>query len=300
MGKDSGTKCSHCGNHGHNSRTCTEKTTKTVKLFGVKISSSPHKREDPMKKSFSMGNLQALAMEHDEELEDNKDIDRGYLSDGPVRSKKDGHERKKGVPWTTEEHRTFLEGLKKLGKGDWRGISRIYVTTRTPAQVASHAQKYFLRQAAATKKKRRSSLFDMEINEPVVPAIANQVAALGMQSPSPSTPMLRTRSFPAFGGIPYMVGSPRGPMAVPVVNICNVGYGYQHKPLNNSGFGHNSYVSQPYMNMFSPPAAPKCTKPNSGSSVNTELKLGMAPADVGDRAKLPTHTSNMNGAIGVI
>ncbi|KAL5728256.1 hypothetical protein ACHQM5_001368 [Ranunculus cassubicifolius] len=300
MGKDSGMKCSHCGNHGHNSRTCTEKTTKTVKLFGVKISSSPHKREDPMKKSFSMGNLQALAMEHADELDDNKDIDRGYLSDGPVRSKKDGHERKKGVPWTTEEHRTFLEGLKKLGKGDWRGISRIYVTTRTPAQVASHAQKYFLRQAAATKKKRRSSLFDMEINEPVVPAIAKQVAALGMQSPSPNTPMLRTRSFPAFGGIPYMVGSPRGPMAIPVVNICNIGYGYQPKPLNNSGSGYNSYVSQPYMNPFSPSAAPKCRQPHNGSSVNTELKLGMAPADVGDRATLPSHTSNMNGAIGVI
>ncbi|KAL5726346.1 hypothetical protein ACHQM5_009397 [Ranunculus cassubicifolius] len=96
MGKDSGTKCSHCGNHGHNSRTCTEKTTKTIKLFGVKISSSPHKREHPMKKSFSMGNLQALAMEHADELDDNKDIDRGYLSDGPVRSKKDDHESKKG------------------------------------------------------------------------------------------------------------------------------------------------------------------------------------------------------------
>jgi len=66
-----------------------------------------------------------------------------------------------GVPWTEEEHRLFLIGLQKLGKGDWRGIARNFVVSRTPTQVASHAQKYFIRQSHATRRKRRSSLFDM-------------------------------------------------------------------------------------------------------------------------------------------
>lgn len=70
-------------------------------------------------------------------------------------------ERKKGVPWTEEEHKLFLLGLKKYGKGDWRNISRNFVVTRTPTQVASHAQKYFIRQLSGGKDKRRASIHDI-------------------------------------------------------------------------------------------------------------------------------------------
>ncbi|XP_028779943.1 transcription factor DIVARICATA-like [Neltuma alba] len=70
-------------------------------------------------------------------------------------------ERKKGVPWTEEEHKLFLLGLKKYGKGDWRNISRNFVGTRTPTQVASHAQKYFIRQLSGGKDKRRASIHDI-------------------------------------------------------------------------------------------------------------------------------------------
>ncbi|KAK6135815.1 hypothetical protein DH2020_030423 [Rehmannia glutinosa] len=70
-------------------------------------------------------------------------------------------ERKKGVPWTEEEHRRFLLGLQKHGKGDWRNISRNFVISKTPTQVASHAQKYYLRQLSGGKDKRRPSIHDI-------------------------------------------------------------------------------------------------------------------------------------------
>ncbi|RAL49239.1 hypothetical protein DM860_018037 [Cuscuta australis] len=70
-------------------------------------------------------------------------------------------ERRKGIPWTEEEHRLFLLGLDKYGKGDWRSISRNYVVTRTPTQVASHAQKYFIRLNSMNKDRRRSSIHDI-------------------------------------------------------------------------------------------------------------------------------------------
>lgn len=70
-------------------------------------------------------------------------------------------ERRKGIAWSEEEHRLFLLGLEKYGKGDWRSISRNFVISRTPTQVASHAQKYFIRQNSMNKDRRRSSIHDI-------------------------------------------------------------------------------------------------------------------------------------------
>ncbi|KAE9600669.1 hypothetical protein Lal_00046248 [Lupinus albus] len=164
-----GRKCSHCGNIGHNSRTCTSfrGTFVGLRLFGVQldISSSSSSSSSCIKKSFSMDSFLPISSSSTSFASSRITIDQntdrtsiGYLSDGLIVRPQ---ERKKGIPWTEEEHRTFLVGLEKLGKGDWRGISRNYVTTRTPTQVASHAQKYFLRIATINKKKRRSSLFDL-------------------------------------------------------------------------------------------------------------------------------------------
>ncbi|KAG2310190.1 hypothetical protein Bca52824_021747 [Brassica carinata] len=82
----------------------------------------------------------------------------GQISFG---SKHGEGERKRGTPWSENEHKLFLIGLKRYGKGDWRSIARNVVVTRTPTQVASHAQKYFLRQNSVKKERKRSSIHDI-------------------------------------------------------------------------------------------------------------------------------------------
>ncbi|KAF3684133.1 putative fasciclin-like arabinogalactan protein 12-like [Capsicum annuum] len=70
-------------------------------------------------------------------------------------------ERQRGASWTELEHRSFLRGLDKYGRGDWKSISRYCVITRTPMQVASHSQKYFKHLKAVPKKNRRASILDI-------------------------------------------------------------------------------------------------------------------------------------------
>nr|QDL88464.1 transcription factor MYBS3-like isoform X3 [Cymbidium ensifolium] len=155
-------RCSHCSNNGHNSRTC---PNRGVKLFGVRLT------DGSIRKSASMGNLSLFAgsaggSSPADGMEAPGAAADGYASEDLVQgSSSSCRERKRGIPWTEEEHRLFLLGLQKLGKGDWRGISRKYVITRTPTQVASHAQKYFIRQSNASRRRRRTSLFDMVPDE---------------------------------------------------------------------------------------------------------------------------------------
>ncbi|GER54865.1 transcription factor [Striga asiatica] len=151
-------KCSDysAADDGQSSRTCSEVSAgagEGFMLFGVRVM-----MDVSFRKCASMNNL----AQFDQQPQDStNDVFAGYASDDVVHPSERSRDRKRGVPWSEEEHRLFLLGLQKVGKGDWRGISRKYVKTRTPTQVASHAQKYFLRQNNHNRRHRRSSLFDI-------------------------------------------------------------------------------------------------------------------------------------------
>ena len=71
--------------------------------------------------------------------------------------------------WSPGEHQLFTEGLTKLGRGNWKGIARHFVKTRTSTQIASHAQKHFARLEKRKKNLRlRASIFDDDDDDGVV------------------------------------------------------------------------------------------------------------------------------------
>ncbi|KAH0700057.1 hypothetical protein KY284_014272 [Solanum tuberosum] len=101
---------------------------------------------------------------HQVPQEDNSSDKEANLNGTPSRVEisRSRHHRR-GIPWTEGEHSLFLMGLNKFGKGDWKSISRHYVVSKTPTQVASHAQKYFSRRTSKTPvDRRRPSINDIQ------------------------------------------------------------------------------------------------------------------------------------------
>ncbi|CAG7891356.1 unnamed protein product [Brassica rapa] len=161
---------------------------------------------------------------------------------GESKAKSD-QERRKGIAWTEDEHRLFLLGLDKYGKGDWRSISRNFVVTRTPTQVASHAQKYFIRLNSMNKERRRTSIHDItsvgdaDVSTPqgpitgqnnnsnnngsaavVVAGGGNKSAKQGVSQPPPGPPVYGTPSIgqPVVGTPVNLPAPPHMAFAAPV------------------------------------------------------------------------------------
>ncbi|KAG6401824.1 hypothetical protein SASPL_138692 [Salvia splendens] len=134
-------------------------------------------------------------------------------------SSRSDQERRKGIPWTEEEHRLFLLGLDKFGKGDWRSISRNYVISRTPTQVASHAQKYFIRLNSMNRDRRRSSIHDITSINGEVLSSAHLPLLVTSQHPHPppaTPPAMKHHQRPNMHGLGMYSGAPVGqPVSVP-------------------------------------------------------------------------------------
>lgn len=109
-------------------------------------------------------------------------------------------------------------GLEKFGKGDWKSIARSYVVTKTPTQVASHAQKHFKRlNNPGMREKQRPSLSEVRnmIERSTLSTIPN-LPIIPNPSPFPSvnySPMagaMILQTFNAQSSCPSMMGGLSG------------------------------------------------------------------------------------------
>ncbi|KAK9277990.1 hypothetical protein L1049_027547 [Liquidambar formosana] len=275
--------CSQCGNNGHNSRTCAIDSTVAgggcgsgesgtgageIILFGVRVT------VDSMRKSVSMNNLSQYEQPQESSNADVAAAAAGYASaDDVVHHSSGSRERKRGVPWTEEEHKLFLLGLHKVGKGDWRGISRNFVKTRTPTQVASHAQKYFLRRSNLNRRRRRSSLFDIT-TDTVTAATPMEEEPVNHQDstsqrPLPPPETCNSGGFPVLSPFPMSIG----PVVLPVPI---------ETPMENLTLGQLDQPNNPSTKLVRPipvlPVPYPPPPPPSTTDLNLNLKSTMDPS----------------------
>ncbi|KAJ9140385.1 hypothetical protein P3X46_031039 [Hevea brasiliensis] len=233
-----------------------------IMLFGVRVV------VDSMRKSVSLNNLSQYeqppelnksnsskdgSTNNNNNSSSREDVAAaaGYASaeDAAPHSSGSRGERKRGVPWTEEEHKLFLLGLQKVGKGDWRGISRNFVKTRTPTQVASHAQKYFLRRSNLNRRRRRSSLFDITTDAvSAFPVEEDQAHCQDNKKKPPQLHPLPPPPLPEMSNVNNFDMMPAFPMITnPVVLPVPI-----ESPMENFSMGQGNPATNPSANLIRP------------------------------------------------
>lgn len=128
--------------------------------------------------------------------------------------------------WTPDEHRLFLQAMRRHGKGKWKEIAA-EVKTRTANQCQSHAQKYFLRQAKTDKERKKKSIHDVTEKD-ILETSWNNLTTAASTAQREAVPTAQSIVIHTGRGVPL---APRSSAPVQIVSSANV----KEEPSQASG-----------------------------------------------------------------
>ncbi|KAK6246642.1 hypothetical protein QUC31_001318 [Theobroma cacao] len=123
-------------------------------------------------------------------------------------------ERKQGKFWTEQEHKAFLMGLEVYGQGKWKKISENLVKTRTPSQIASHAQKFNLwLKAVANDPEKKHNFSIFQVQQTPISQFSSSTANGGASETTSQIPIFQFSSSIASGGVSETTSQVAHPLA---------------------------------------------------------------------------------------